>query len=68
MNCLLAFLFYELYLIMKFPSLNKYISEDGSESYSSSDEEDADHHLLSKPAGEIVHSNDDSSGIARGVM
>ncbi|XP_042389266.1 deSI-like protein At4g17486 isoform X1 [Zingiber officinale] len=49
------------------PSQSVYL-EDGSESCSSSDEEDADQHLLSKPAGETVHSNDDSSGIARGVV
>ncbi|RRT50189.1 hypothetical protein B296_00051904, partial [Ensete ventricosum] len=39
------------------------VSEDGSVSYASSsidesDEEDADHHLLKKPNGDFVHSND----------
>lgn len=40
-----------------------FVSEDGSDSYASSsidesDEEDADHHLLKKPNGDFVHSND----------
>ncbi|RWW09945.1 hypothetical protein BHE74_00051476 [Ensete ventricosum] len=39
------------------------VAEDGSVSYASSsidesDEEDADHHLLKKPNGDFVHSND----------
>ncbi|CAL9165761.1 deSI-like protein At4g17486 isoform X1 [Musa acuminata AAA Group] len=42
---------------------NPAYSEDGSDSYASSlidesDEEDADHHLLKKPNGDFVHSND----------
>ncbi|KAJ8513755.1 hypothetical protein OPV22_004189 [Ensete ventricosum] len=42
---------------------NPAFSEDGSVSYASSsidesDEEDADHHLLKKPNGDFVHSND----------